>query len=149
MRAVLQRVTRARVLIDNQVVGEIGRGLLVLVGVTGQDGAADVNYIANKIGDVRLFADEQGKMNLSLLDVGGEALLVSQFTLYGDCRNGRRPSFIQAAPPAAAKALYDDVVEAVRAKGLRVATGVFQADMQVELTNDGPVTVLLESSKAF
>lgn len=149
MRAVLQRVTRARVLLDNQVVGEIGRGLLVLVGVAGQDGAADVNYIASKIGDVRLFADEQGKTNLSLLDVGGEALIVSQFTLYGDCRNGRRPSFIQAASAADAKALYDQVVEAVRAKGLRVATGVFQADMQVELTNDGPVTVLLESSKAF
>lgn len=149
MRAVVQRVSTARVLVDHAIVGEIGTGVLVLLGVTSGDGADDVAYIANKVRDVRIFPDAEGKMNLSLQDVGGSALVVSQFTLYGDCRNGRRPSFIQAARPEQAKALYEAVVEQIRAAGVTVATGVFQADMQVELTNDGPVTMLLDSSRAF
>jgi D-tyrosyl-tRNA(Tyr) deacylase len=147
MRAVLQRVSRARVQVDSAVVGDIGRGLLVLLGVSGQDTAADVTYIATKIRDVRIFADEQGKMNRSVVDIGGAVLVVSQFTLYGDVRNGRRPSFIAAAPPAQAKALYEDVVQTLRTGGLPVETGIFQADMQVELVNDGPVTILLDSQK--
>jgi D-tyrosyl-tRNA(Tyr) deacylase len=149
MRAVIQRVSTARVLVNHTPVGEIGPGVLVLLGVTAPDGPADVTYIANKIREVRLFSDEQGKMNRSLEDVGGSALVVSQFTLYGDCRKGRRPSFDRAAPPAQAKVLYEAVVEEIRTHGVRVETGVFQADMQVELTNDGPVTMLLDSSRAF
>jgi D-tyrosyl-tRNA(Tyr) deacylase len=149
MRAVVQRVSTARVLVDRAVVGEIGRGLLVLVGVTGPDGPDDVAYIANKVRELRLFPDDEGKMNRSLEDIGGAALVVSQFTLFGDCRNGRRPSFTKAAPPVEAKALYEAVVAHIRAAGVPVSTGVFQADMQVELTNDGPVTLLLDSSRAF
>jgi D-tyrosyl-tRNA(Tyr) deacylase len=149
MRAILQRVSTARVLVNHTSVGEIGPGFLVLLGVTMTDGPADVTYIASKIREVRVFADELGKMNRSLEDVGGAALVVSQFTLYGDCRKGRRPSFDKAAPPAQAKLLYDAVVEEIRARGVRVETGVFQADMQVELTNDGPVTMLLDSGRAF
>jgi D-tyrosyl-tRNA(Tyr) deacylase len=149
MRAVVQRVSTARVLVDHVIVGEIGRGLLVLVGVTGSDGPEDVAYIAGKVRELRLFPDDEGKMNRSLADVGGAALVVSQFTLFGDCRNGRRPSFTKAAPPADAKALYEAVVAKIRETGVPVSTGVFQADMQVELTNDGPVTLLLDSSRAF
>jgi D-tyrosyl-tRNA(Tyr) deacylase len=149
MRAVVQRVSEARVRVDGQVVGEIARGLLVLLGVSGQDTAADVTYIASKIRGLRIFPDEQGKMNRSVEDISGAVLLVSQFTLYGDARGGRRPSFIQAAPPDTAKALYEDAVRELRGAGLLVETGVFQADMQVELINDGPITLLLDSSKQF
>ena len=149
MRAVVQRVSEARVRVDGQVVGEIARGLLVLLGVSGQDTAADVTYIASKIRGLRIFPDEQGKMNRSVEDIQGAVLLVSQFTLYGDARGGRRPSFIQAAPPDTAKALYEDAVRELRAAGVPVETGVFQADMQVELINDGPITLLLDSSKQF
>jgi D-aminoacyl-tRNA deacylase len=149
MRAVVQRVSSARVRVDGAVVGEITQGFLVLLGVGQGDGAAEVAYMASKIRDLRLFPDDEGKMNRSLLEIGGGALVVSQFTLYGDCRRGRRPSFIAAAAPDLAKALYEDVVKELRASGLTVATGIFQADMKVELVNDGPVTVLLDSSKAF
>jgi D-tyrosyl-tRNA(Tyr) deacylase len=149
MRAVVQRVSEARVRVDGQVVGEIARGLLVLLGVSGQDTAADVTYIASKVRGLRIFPDEQGKMNRSVEDIHGALLLVSQFTLYGDARGGRRPSFIQAAPPDTAKALYEDAVRELRGAGLPVETGVFQADMQVELINDGPITLLLDSSKQF
>jgi D-aminoacyl-tRNA deacylase len=149
MRAVLQRVSRARVRVDAAIVGEIARGLVVFLGVSGQDTAADVTYMATKIRELRIFPDEQGKMNRSVADVGGAVLMVSQFTLYGDARNGRRPSFIAAGPPAQAKALYEAVIGALRGAGLPVETGIFQADMQVELENDGPVTMLLDSTKLF
>jgi D-tyrosyl-tRNA(Tyr) deacylase len=149
MRAVVQRVSEARVRVDGQVVGEIARGLLVLLGVSGQDTAADVTYIASKIRGLRIFPDEQGKMNRSVEDIRGAVLLVSQFTLYGDARGGRRPSFIQAAPPDKAKALYEEAVRELRGAGVPVETGVFQADMQVALINDGPITLLLDSSKQF
>ena len=149
MRAVVQRVSEARVRVDGQVVGEIARGLLVLLGVSGQDTAADVTYMASKIRGLRIFPDEQGKMNRSVEDIRGAVLLVSQFTLYGDARGGRRPSFIQAAPPDTAKALYEDAVRELRDAGVPVETGVFQADMRVELINDGPITLLLDSSKQF
>jgi D-tyrosyl-tRNA(Tyr) deacylase len=149
MRAVVQRVSQARVRVDGAVVGEIAHGLLVFLGVSGQDTAADVTYIATKIRGLRIFADEQGKMNRSVEDIGGAVLMVSQFTLYGDARNGRRPSFVAAAPPAVAKALYEDAVRELREAGVPVETGVFQADMRVELENDGPVTMLLDSSRAF
>jgi D-tyrosyl-tRNA(Tyr) deacylase len=149
MRAVVQRVSEARVRVDGQVVGEIARGLLVLLGVSGQDTAADVTYIASKIRGLRIFPDEQGKMNRSVEDIRGAVLLVSQFTLYGDARGGRRPSFIQAAPPDKAKALYEEAIRELRGAGVPVETGVFQADMQVELINDGPITLLLDSSKQF
>ncbi len=149
MRAVVQRVSEARVRVDSAIVGEIGHGLLVFLGVTGQDSAADVTYIATKIRELRIFPDDQGRMNRSLQDTHGAVLLVSQFTLYGDSRKGRRPSFIDAAPPAVAKALYEDVIRDLRDAGVAVQTGVFQADMQVELVNDGPVTMLLDSGRAF
>lgn len=149
MRAVIQRVSRARVRVDAAIVGEIGRGLVVFLGVSGQDTAADVTYIATKIRELRIFPDEQGKMNRSVADIGGAVLLISQFTLYGDARNGRRPSFITAGPPAQAKALYEEVIGVLRGSGLPVETGIFQADMQVELENDGPVTMLLDSTRLF
>lgn len=149
MRAVIQRVTSARVTVDERLTGEIGAGLLVLVGVEENDGPADVQYIASKIRDVRIFADEAGKMNRSVLDCQGGVLVVSQFTLAGDARNGRRPSFAKAAQPQIAKALYEDVVRELKTSGLRVETGEFQAMMQVSLVNDGPVTILLESRKLF
>jgi D-tyrosyl-tRNA(Tyr) deacylase len=149
MRAVVQRVSEARVRVDGAVVGEIAQGFLVLLGVGQGDGAEEVAYLAGKIRDLRLFPDDEGKMNRSLLEIGGGVLVVSQFTLYGDVRRGRRPSFIAAAAPDIAKALYEDVVKELRASGLTVATGIFQADMKVESINDGPVTLLLDSSKAF
>jgi D-aminoacyl-tRNA deacylase len=149
MRAVVQRVSSARVRVDGAVVGEITRGFLVLLGVGQGDSAAEVAYMTHKIRELRLFADDEGKMNRSLLDINGGVLVVSQFTLYGDCRRGRRPSFVAAAAPDLAKSLYEDVVKELRASGLTVATGIFQADMKVESINDGPVTVLLDSSKAF
>ncbi len=149
MRAVAQRVTSARVTVDDRVTGEIASGLMVLVGVEDGDGPADVHYIASKIRDLRIFADDAGKMNLSVLDRQGAVLVVSQFTLSGDARNGRRPSFASAAQPQIAKALYEDVVRELRASGLRVETGEFQAMMRVALVNDGPVTILLDSRKTF
>jgi len=149
MRAVVQRVTSARVTVDDRVTGEIGAGLLVLVGVEQGDGPADVQYISSKIRDLRIFPDDAGKMNLSVLDRQGGVLIVSQFTLAGDARNGRRPSFASAAPPQIAKALYEDVVRELSTSGLTVATGEFQAMMRVALVNDGPVTILLDSRKLF
>ena len=149
MRAVVQRVTSAKVTVGDRTTGEIGQGLLVLVGVDRADGPPDVQYIASKVRDLRIFRDENGKMNRSVLEIKGEILVVSQFTLSGDARNGRRPSFASAALPQIARALYDDVVRELQASGLRVATGEFQAMMQVALTNDGPVTILLDSRKTF
>ena len=149
MRAVVQRVTSAKVTVGDRITGEIDAGLMVLLGVEQNDGPADVQYIASKIRDLRIFADDAGKMNLSVLDKQGGVLVVSQFTLSGDARNGRRPSFVTAAPPQVARALYEDVVRELSASGLRVATGEFQAMMQVALVNDGPVTILLDSRKTF
>jgi D-aminoacyl-tRNA deacylase len=145
MRAVVQRVSRARVEVDGKVTGEIGAGLLVLLGVSKTDQESDADFVAEKIVNLRIFSDAAGKMNLSLLDAGGALLAVSQFTLYGDCRKGRRPSFDQAAPAEQARALYERFVEAARRGGVRVETGVFQAHMEVSLVNDGPVTLLVES----
>ena len=146
MRAIVQRVTQARVEVDGNTVGEIGPGLLVLLGVAKPDAAADAEYLADKILNLRLFSDDLGKMNRSLLDTGGSLLVVSQFTLYGDTRKGRRPSFDAAAPAEQARALYEHFVAAAKRGRLRVATGVFQAHMTVSLVNDGPVTLLVESS---
>ena len=149
MRGVVQRVTSARVTVGDRVTGEIGAGLLGLLGVEQNDGPSDVQYLAAKIRDLRIFSDEAGKMNRSVLDKQGSVLVVSQFTLSGDARNGRRPSFASAAPPEIARALYEDVVRELTASGLRVETGEFQAMMQVALVNDGPVTILLDSRKTF
>jgi D-tyrosyl-tRNA(Tyr) deacylase len=149
MRAVVQRVTSAAVTVDARTVGEIGPGLLVFVGVEREDGPADVAYIASKVRELRVFEDEVHHMNRSLQDVGGAVLVVSQFTLAADCRKGRRPSFDEAAAPQIARPLYEDVVRALRDGGLTVATGEFQATMQVSLINDGPVTLLLDSRKGF
>lgn len=149
MRAVVQRVRRASVTVEGAVAGEIGAGLLVFVGVANDDGPADVEYIASKVRDLRAFPDDGGRMNRSIVETGGAVLVVSQFTLQADCRRGRRPSFDLAAPPALAEALYLEVVARLRASGLSVATGVFQAHMDVELLNDGPVTILLDSRRAF
>ena len=145
MRALVQRVLKACVEVDRKVVGEIGPGLLVLLGVATPDTEADADFLAAKIAGLRIFSDSAGKMNLSLLDTGGAMLAVSQFTLYGDCRKGRRPSFDAAAPPDQARALYERFVASSRQAGLRVETGVFQAHMLVSLENDGPVTLLVES----
>jgi D-tyrosyl-tRNA(Tyr) deacylase len=149
VRAVVQRVTTARVTVDERETGAIDAGLLVLLGVEQGDGPSDVHYVSSKIRDLRIFADEAGKMNLSVLDRQGAVLVVSQFTLSGDARNGRRPSFASAAPPQIARALYEEVVRELQASGLRVETGEFQAMMQVALVNDGPVTILLDSRKTF
>ena len=145
MKALLQRVTGASVSVEGEVVGAIGRGLVVLVGVAGGDGDKDIQYLARKIVNLRIFADEEDKFNLSALDIGGELLLVSQFTLLADTRKGRRPSFTGAAPPPQAEALFQQFVDEVRASGLKVATGRFQQYMQLEIHNDGPVTVMLDS----
>ena len=145
MRAVLQRVSQARVLVDQEVLGRIGRGLLVLLGVTGTDTDEQARWLADKIVGLRIFNDADGKMNCSLAEVGGGVLVVSQFTLYGDCRKGRRPSFVDAAPPEKAIPLYEAFVNAVRALGVPTATGRFGAMMQVELINDGPVTLIVDS----
>ena len=149
MRAVVQRVSEASVRVDGQEVGRIGRGLLVLLGVGVGDNAADADLLVDKVLNLRIFPDEAGAMNRSLLDVAGELLVVSQFTLYGDARRGRRPSFIDAAAPDDANRLYRHFVEKARASGLRVFEGVFRADMAVGLVNDGPVTILLDSRKGF
>jgi D-tyrosyl-tRNA(Tyr) deacylase len=145
MKLVIQRVTRACVRIDGNLHAEIGTGLLVLVGIAATDVTAHADYLADKLVNLRIFPDDAGRMNRSALEMNAELLLVSQFTLYGDCRKGRRPSFDAAAPPEKARELYEYVVAKVREKGLVTATGVFQANMQVELVNDGPVTLLLES----
>jgi D-aminoacyl-tRNA deacylase len=147
MRAVIQRVISSSVAVEGKVVGEIGAGFMALLGVARDDEQKDADYLAEKIANLRVFADEQGKMNLSLLDTGGAMLVVSQFTLYADSRKGRRPSYIDAAEPEKANALYEYFVERLRRIGVRVETGVFQAMMQVSLINDGPVTILLDSRK--
>jgi D-tyrosyl-tRNA(Tyr) deacylase len=149
MRAVLQRVTQARVSVEGEIVGQIGAGITALVAVGRNDTAATAGAMAEKIINLRIFNDAQGKMNLSLLDTRGELLAISQFTLYGDARGQRRPSFIQAASPEQGKALYEELVRAAQALGVRVATGIFQTHMSVEITNDGPVTILLDSEKVF
>lgn len=145
MRAVVQRVSRAEVRIDGVSVGAIGRGFLVLLGIESADASDDVRWLADKIGSLRVFNDAAGKMNLSLAEVDGGVLVVSQFTLYGDCRKGRRPSFIGAAPPEMAIPLYEAFIDALRAQGLPVSTGRFGAMMEVELINDGPVTLIVDS----
>ena len=149
MRAVIQRVKEASVQVENQQVGSIGQGILVLLGVGQDDGPGDVTYMAEKVVHLRIFADDQGKMNRSLLDVGGSLLAVSQFTLWGDCRKGRRPSFIAAAEPRRAEELYEAFVQHAASLGVTVATGRFQEMMEVSLVNDGPVTLLIDSKKAF
>ena len=150
MRAVVQRVTRGRVTVDGRVTGEISRGLVALLGCGAGDGANDLAYIVDKIAHLRIFADDAGKMNRSVLDVGGGVLLVSQFTLYGDARQGRRPAFTGALEPVSARALCDQALAALSAAGVaHVAAGEFGADMQLELVNDGPVTILLDSRKVF
>ena len=149
MRCVVQRVTEAAVTVAGEEVGRIGPGLVALIGVSVSDDPRDVRYMAEKVPNLRIFEDEEGKMNRSLLDVGGAILAVSQFTLYGDARGGRRPSFITAARPEAANALYEQLIAAWRARGLTVETGRFQTEMKVSLVNDGPVTILLDSGKLF
>ena len=149
MRAVVQRVAQARVRVDGQVTGEIGPGIVALLGVARVDTQASAAQLAEKIAGLRLFNDAEGKMNLSLQEVGGAVLAISQFTLYGDTRKGRRPSFDRAAPAEQARALYEAFVAALRALGLRVETGVFQAMMEVELTNAGPVTLLVDTTKEY
>jgi D-tyrosyl-tRNA(Tyr) deacylase len=149
MRAVLQRVSRARVTVEGRVTGEIGVGLMILLGVGREDTPAVAVSMAEKVSNLRIFEDDQGKMNRSLLDVKGGALVVSQFTLYGDARGQRRPSFIAAAPPELAKALYEEFCSALGKLGVTVTMGIFQAMMSVELVNEGPVTILLDSDKTF
>ena len=149
MRAVVQRVSRAKVTVNGEIAGEIGRGLLVLLGVGAADTRVEADYLADKTIGLRIFEDSDGKMNLSVAEAGGAALVISQFTLYGDARRGKRPSFDAAAPPQPARELYEYFVEKVRAAGLRCETGRFREMMQVELLNEGPVTILLASSKAF
>lgn len=145
MRVVIQRVSHAKVDVEGETIGKIGKGYLVLLGINTEDTIEDVRFLANKIINLRLFPDEEDKINLSLLDIKGELLVVSQFTLYADCRKGRRPSFIQAARPEIAVELYDKFVEECKTFGLKVETGKFQAEMAVELCNDGPVTVIVDS----
>ena len=149
MRAVVQRVRRCRVVVESKTVGEIGAGLLVLLGVGKTDTETTADYLAEKVLGLRIFEDADEKMNLSVQDIGGEVLVVSQFTLYGDVRRGKRPSFDGAAHPEEARRLYEYFVKRIRSAGLRCETGVFQAMMQVELVNDGPVTILLDSEKLY
>lgn len=149
MRAVIQRVRRSSVTVDERVTGEIGHGLMVLLGVEEKDTEKDLDYMVDKIPNLRIFEDADGKMNLSLLDVGGELLVVSQFTLLGDARKGRRPGFTDAARPEMANAIYETLVSRIAALGVKVETGQFQAHMMVDILNDGPVTILLDSHKLF
>lgn len=149
MRAVVQRVLQASVKVDQEIVGKIDKGFLVLLGVEAGDEIADGEYLAEKILGLRIFEDQEEKMNLSLQEVGGKMLIVSQFTLLGDCRKGRRPSFVHAAPPEKAEALYKKVVDVVKSRGVEVATGRFRTHMEVSLINDGPVTMLIDSKKVF
>lgn len=147
MRAVVQRVNNASVEVDGKTVGEIGKGLLVFLGVGDGDTDADLNYIADKTAGLRIFSDEDDKMNLSVTDIDGEILVVSQFTLYGDCRKGRRPNFTSSMEPVTAEKMYEDFIKTIESKGIKTAHGEFGADMQVSISNDGPVTILLDSSK--
>jgi D-tyrosyl-tRNA(Tyr) deacylase len=149
MRAVLQRTSRASVKINSRIQGEIGRGLVVLLGVRSKDTIRDLQWLVEKIVNLRIFEDRQGKMNNSLADIDGEMLIISQFTLYGDCRKGRRPGFSSAAPPEIAEPMYQRFIEEVKNRQISVATGIFGAAMEVELINDGPVTMLLDSEKNF
>ncbi len=149
MRSVIQRVKSASVKVDGELVSEIGAGLLIFLGIAHDDSQAEIDYIANKVSNLRIFEDADGKMNCSLLETGGSALVVSQFTLYGDCRKGRRPSFIHAARPEVANALYEDFIAALKQQNIETYGGTFQAMMDVELINDGPVTILLDSDKQF
>ncbi|AHF07463.1 D-aminoacyl-tRNA deacylase [Desulfitobacterium metallireducens] len=149
MRSVVQRVSQSCVRVDGEIVGQIGKGFLVLLGVGGNDTSQDLDWMVDKIIGLRVFEDEAGKMNRSILEEKGGILLVSQFTLYGDCRKGRRPSFSSAASPEKAKALYEEAISKIVLRGVHVETGIFQADMKVELVNDGPVTLLLDSEKTF
>ena len=149
MRCVVQRVSEASVAVNGETVGAVGPGLMVLIGVSTEDTDADLKYMTEKVPNLRIFDDENGVMNRSVLDVGGGILAVSQFTLYGDARGGRRPSYIRAAKPEEANEMYERLVEAWRAKGIHVETGIFRTDMKVSLVNDGPVTILLDSEKVF
>ena len=149
MRAVVQRVSYANVKVDGEITGSIEQGLMVLLGAGQEDNENDIKYLSEKILNLRIFEDENEKMNLSLVDIQGEILIISQFTLYGDCRKGRRPSFDKAGLPQPAKKLYEDFVEECKKSGLKVQTGIFGADMKVSLLNDGPVTLLLDSKKLF
>ena len=149
MRAVVQRVKSASVKVDGELVSEIGAGVLIFLGVAHEDTTTELEYIANKVANLRIFEDAEGKMNCSLLETGGSALVVSQFTLYGDCRKGRRPSFIDAARPEVANALYEEFITALEKRNVPTQGGTFQAMMDVELINDGPVTILLDSEKHF
>lgn len=149
MRAVVQRVKNSKVTVGGSIAGEINKGLTVLLGVGRDDSSQDITYLAEKILNLRIFEDNNGKMNLSLLETGGELLVVSQFTLYGDCRKGRRPGYDSAARSETAKELYEGFVEKCRGFGIKVQTGIFQAEMQVDISNDGPVTLLLDSKKEF
>ena len=149
MRAVVQKVSSSKVTVDGEIIGKIEKGLMILLGVTHDDTSKDVDYMVDKVTNLRIFEDENEKMNLSLKDVGGEILAVSQFTLYGDARKGRRPSFSDAARPEVANPLYEEFVEKIKSQGINVGTGKFGAHMMVDLTNDGPVTILLESKREF
>jgi D-tyrosyl-tRNA(Tyr) deacylase len=149
MRAIIQRVSQASVVVDKQTVGAIGQGLMILLGVAQGDTPQDVAYLADKTAGLRIFEDDNGKMNLSVEEIDGGILVVSQFTLLGDCRKGRRPGFTDAAPPELADTLYEQYVDALRKRDITIATGVFRADMQVALVNDGPVTIMLDSRKQF
>ena len=149
MRAVIQRVSRASVTVDGAVVGAIERGLLVFLGVGKDDTQKGIDFVADKIAHLRIFEDTEGKMNLSVTDIGGKVLLISQFTLFGDCRKGRRPDFTAAGPPDMAKRLYEQTIETIKAKAVPVQTGVFAAHMDIEAVNDGPVTLILDSKKEF
>lgn len=149
MRTVVQRVSRAQVSIEGTIKGSIDRGLVVFIGISADDSQKDLQWLAEKIVHLRIFEDDAGKMNKSLTDIKGEMLIISQFTLYGDCRKGRRPGFSGAAPPLIAEPYYQEFVKEIKKKGIQVATGTFQAEMQVELVNDGPVTLLLDSEKKF
>lgn len=149
MRSVVQRVSKAAVQVNGQVIGETRMGILALIGIGLDDGSEDIRWMADKLIGLRIFEDQEGKMNLSLPEVGGEMLLVSQFTLFGDCRKGKRPSFSHAAPPERAKEIFEELVANLRHQGIRVETGEFQAHMEVTLVNDGPVTILLDSKRNF
>ena len=149
MRAVVQRVTSSKVVVDGKIVGSINKGINVLIGISCDDNEVDLKYIKDKIINLRIFEDENFKMNKSLMDIGGEMLVISQFTLYGDCRKGRRPNFMAALGGEEAKKLYDQIVLMIKECGIKVETGIFGADMKVDIQNDGPVTILLDSKKNF
>jgi len=149
MRAVVQRVSYGKVTVEGEITGEIQKGLVVLLGISHDDTDADIKYLADKIVNLRIFGDRNGKMNISLMDVGGQLLIVSQFTLYGDCRRGKRPSYDKAARPEAAEVMYNRFVDVLKGYGIKVETGKFQAMMSVEICNEGPVTILLDSKKEF